>query len=187
MKPSKFPLMIWLGALPFFVAHIWLSARGLPPKVATHFNAAGQPDGWMTRETHTISFIILGLGMSTFIVGCATEFVGFPKRASASPIRRNGKSRLTVTSRSTISSTIASGLAPSLWHFWRRSITSSSQPMHPKQARWPHEAFRSAQGFSSPESFSGYSSWCGFLCSRETAEQAKPKQAHGSTKSSPTN
>jgi hypothetical protein len=85
MTPSKFPLITWLGALPFFVVHIWLSARGLPPKVATHFNAAGQPDGWMTRETHTISFIILGLGMSTFIVGLCYGIRWFPKARLSIP------------------------------------------------------------------------------------------------------
>lgn len=85
MKPSKFPLFVWLGALPFFCAHIWLSARGLPAKVATHFNAAGQPDGWMARETHIISFILLGLGMSCFIVGLCYGIRWFPKARLSIP------------------------------------------------------------------------------------------------------
>ncbi len=85
MKPSKFPLFIWLGALPFFVAHIWLSSRELPAKVATHFNAAGQADGWMSRDTHIVSFIFLGLGMSTFIVGLCYGIRWFPKARLSIP------------------------------------------------------------------------------------------------------
>ncbi len=68
MKSSKFPLYVWLGALPFFVANIWLASRSLPERIATHFNAAGQADGWMSRDSHVLSFLSLGLGMSAFIV-----------------------------------------------------------------------------------------------------------------------
>lgn len=85
MPPSKFPFYTWLAALPFFVAHIWRTAAGLPPKVATHFNAAGQPDGWMTRETHIISLIALGLGMSAFIVGLCYGIRWFPKARLSIP------------------------------------------------------------------------------------------------------
>lgn len=68
MKSSKFPLYMWLGAVPFFVANIWLATRSLPERIATHFNAAGQADGWMSRDAHVYSFLGLGLGMSAFIV-----------------------------------------------------------------------------------------------------------------------
>jgi hypothetical protein len=85
MQPSRFPLFVWLGALPFFVAHIWLTARNLPPQIATHFNAAGQADGWMSRDTHIISFIALGLGMSAFIVGLSYGIRWFPKARLSIP------------------------------------------------------------------------------------------------------
>lgn len=85
MKPSRFPLFVWLGALPFFVAHIWLTARNLPPKIATHFNAAGQADGWMSRDTHILSFIGLGLGMSAFIIGLCYGIRWFPKARLSIP------------------------------------------------------------------------------------------------------
>jgi len=69
MKPNRFPLFVWLIALPIFSANIWLAARNLPERIATHFNAAGQPDAWMSRNTHIFSFVALGLGMSAFIIG----------------------------------------------------------------------------------------------------------------------
>ncbi|CAM3095249.1 DUF1648 domain-containing protein [Rariglobus hedericola] len=78
MKSSKFPFYIWLGALPFFVANIWLGTRNLPDRIATHFNAAGEADGWMSRDAHLVSFIALGLGMSAFIIGLCFAIRWFP-------------------------------------------------------------------------------------------------------------
>jgi uncharacterized membrane protein len=78
MKPSKFPLYVWLGALPFFVANIWLGTRNLPDLIATHFDAAGQADGWISRDAHRMSFIVLGLGMSAFIIGLCFAIRWFP-------------------------------------------------------------------------------------------------------------
>ena len=78
MKFSRFPLYVWLGALPFFVANIWLAARALPERIATHFNAAGQADGWMSRDAHIFSFLALGLGMSAFITGLCFAIRWFP-------------------------------------------------------------------------------------------------------------
>lgn len=69
MKPNRFPLFVWLIALPVFSANIWLAARNLPERIATHFDAAGQPDAWMSRDAHILSFVALGLGMSAFIIG----------------------------------------------------------------------------------------------------------------------
>lgn len=78
MKSSKFPLYVWLGALPFFVANIWLAAGRLPERIATHFNATGQADGWMSRDAHILSFIALGLGMSAFIIALCFAIRWFP-------------------------------------------------------------------------------------------------------------
>jgi hypothetical protein len=85
MKPSRFPLYVWLGALPFFTAHIWLTSRELPARVATHFNAAGEPDAWMTRDNHVASLIALGLGMSAFIIGLCYAMRWFPNARLSVP------------------------------------------------------------------------------------------------------
>lgn len=65
-------------ALPFTVLGLsWLGLAGLvlgtagqfPAKVATHFNAAGMPNGWMTRSQHITGMLVVGVGLSLFIVG----------------------------------------------------------------------------------------------------------------------
>lgn len=46
---SRFPLYVWIGAVIFFVANIWLTARQLPQ-----------------TSTHVYSFLGMGLAMSAF-------------------------------------------------------------------------------------------------------------------------
>src|ERR671924_95588 len=41
--------MLWL-ALPLNLLQHWLGWDRLPLRMATHFDAAGHPNGWMTRE-----------------------------------------------------------------------------------------------------------------------------------------
>ena len=50
--------MLWL-ALPVTALRYWMVWDQLPASVATHFNAAGQPNGWMTRETSLIFALVL--------------------------------------------------------------------------------------------------------------------------------
>lgn len=78
MQSSRFPLHVWLGAVVFFVLNLWLSTRGLPEKIATHFNAAGQPDGWMSRSAHLGGFLAMGLGMSAFVILLCYAIRWFP-------------------------------------------------------------------------------------------------------------
>jgi len=65
-------------ALPFSVLGLsWLGLAALvlgtasrfPDKVATHFNAGGIPNGWMTRSQHVTGMLVMGIGLSLFIVG----------------------------------------------------------------------------------------------------------------------
>ncbi len=57
------PLQIGLLVLLYvcFGASLFLSASMLPDRVATHFDASGQPNGWMSRSTHLIFIILFGL------------------------------------------------------------------------------------------------------------------------------
>ncbi len=43
--------------------------RAIARGVATHFNLAGQPDGWMTRTSYLAFTAVLGLVVPTFLVG----------------------------------------------------------------------------------------------------------------------
>ena len=50
--------MLWL-ALPLTAVQYWSVWDQLPSRMATHFGAAGQPNGWMTRETSLIFAMVV--------------------------------------------------------------------------------------------------------------------------------
>ena len=50
--------MLWL-ALPLTALQYWSVWDQLPARMATHFGAAGQPNGWMTRETSLIFALVV--------------------------------------------------------------------------------------------------------------------------------
>lgn len=55
-----------------FAAYVLTSSKSLPPRVATHFNAAGRPDGWMSRSQH-VTWALAGGAVVPLIV-VATMF-----------------------------------------------------------------------------------------------------------------
>jgi hypothetical protein len=55
--------LLWL-VLPLTAIRYWMAWAHLPPLVATHFDEAGHPNGWMTRETS----LIFGLGITLFLL-----------------------------------------------------------------------------------------------------------------------
>ena len=50
--------MLWL-ALPLTAVQYWWVWDQLPSRMATHFGATGQPNGWMTRETSLIFAMVV--------------------------------------------------------------------------------------------------------------------------------
>ena len=77
-------------AYVIFIGH---SAQWLPPRVATHFGASGQPNGWMSREFYLHYIIIFGVAIAAIIggVGLAAAIVQ-PSLSSCvvgSPTARN--------------------------------------------------------------------------------------------------
>jgi Protein of unknown function (DUF1648) len=50
--------LLWL-ALPLTAFQFWRVWNELPARMASHFGAAGQPNGWMSRETLAIFFLVL--------------------------------------------------------------------------------------------------------------------------------
>jgi len=58
--------LLWL-VLPLTGLQYWLVWDQLPASMATHFGAAGQPNGWMSRETSLIfTMVLLVFLLSTF-------------------------------------------------------------------------------------------------------------------------
>lgn len=56
--------VLWLA----FAAYVCLTAPQLPERVATHFGAGGEADGWMTRSGHVRFTLLLGAALPAFIV-----------------------------------------------------------------------------------------------------------------------
>ncbi len=50
--------LLWM-ALPLTVLQFWTVWNQLPARMASHFGAAGQPNGWMSREALAIFFLVL--------------------------------------------------------------------------------------------------------------------------------
>jgi hypothetical protein len=58
--------LLWL-ALPLTAFQFWTVWNQLPSRMASHFGAVGQPNGWMTRETLVIfSLVLLTFLLATF-------------------------------------------------------------------------------------------------------------------------
>jgi uncharacterized membrane protein len=58
--------LLWL-ALPLTAFQFWTVWNELPSRMASHFGAAGQPNGWMARETLVIfSLVLLTFLLATF-------------------------------------------------------------------------------------------------------------------------
>jgi len=59
--------IFWLS-LPAMALRFWLVWNQLPAHIATHFNAAGQPNGWMSRE----GSLYFALGLMGFFAAIGT-------------------------------------------------------------------------------------------------------------------
>jgi hypothetical protein len=70
--------MLWL-ALPLTGLQYWLVWDQLPVSLATHFDAAGRPNGWMTRQTA----LLFPLGMTLFLLIIFTAVLGRVRKSEA--------------------------------------------------------------------------------------------------------
>ena len=70
-RARRVPLIALLVAWVAMVAQILATAPLLPARVATHFDLAGKPNGWMTRSTHVSATIAFGFLVPGFILGIA--------------------------------------------------------------------------------------------------------------------
>ncbi len=63
-RPFQFAVaLLWL-TLPLVAIQYWRVWEQLPERMATHFNAAGQPNGWMSREVSAE----FGVGIMAFLL-----------------------------------------------------------------------------------------------------------------------
>jgi uncharacterized membrane protein len=69
MKIPKLPILVWALGVAAMVASVVALAPGLPDRVANHFGPGGVANGWTSRSSYTASFIIFGVGFSSFVIG----------------------------------------------------------------------------------------------------------------------
>ena len=68
-RATLVPLLVLICLGAGYVIWIAHSASQLPERVATHFDAAGKPNGWMRREAYLHFIAVLGLALSFGIAG----------------------------------------------------------------------------------------------------------------------
>ena len=67
MSRRVLPVLLGIAATVFVVTHfMWLAE--MPERIASHFNAAGKPNGWMTRREHGTFMLLFGLGEPAFVL-----------------------------------------------------------------------------------------------------------------------
>ena len=91
------PLVILVVLYGFYIGYIRHSIPSMPDPVASHFDAAGRPNGWMSRSSFVTSMAIFGLVFPLFVVGLSfvarflpDSLQNIPRRAYwLAPERRN--------------------------------------------------------------------------------------------------
>ena len=77
MNRRLLPVLLVIAAAVFVITHfVWLAQ--MPERVASHFNAAGKPNGWMTRSAHGTFMLLFGLGEPAFVILLCWSFRFFP-------------------------------------------------------------------------------------------------------------
>lgn len=67
MKRFMMWFLLAVAVLVFAATHmVWLA--DLPERLATHFNASGKANGWMSRRSHGIFMLMFGLGVPGFVL-----------------------------------------------------------------------------------------------------------------------
>jgi uncharacterized membrane protein len=69
--------LLWIA----FAGYVWITAGQLPERVATHFGANGQANGWMTRGGHVQFTLLMGAALPAFVMGLFALMSRFPGQA----------------------------------------------------------------------------------------------------------
>jgi serine/threonine-protein kinase len=78
MPRNTVPLAILAFTLVVVLAAMFITSQQLPARVASHFNAAGVPDGWTTRSAYMWSMIGMTLGLPAFLLALFGITRNFP-------------------------------------------------------------------------------------------------------------
>lgn len=65
---SRLPWIVFLMIAAGLACYVWQTGGGLPDRVATHFDAHGVPNGWMTRAGFIRFTIGFGLGLPLILI-----------------------------------------------------------------------------------------------------------------------
>jgi len=68
MKTRSLWMLLGL-TVAIFIAATVAESSALPAKVATHFDAAGRPNAWMSRAAHLQWSVMTGLAIPLFVIG----------------------------------------------------------------------------------------------------------------------
>lgn len=68
MSPLRLPALLLGISVLFMAISLVVSYALLPLNVASHFNAAGQPDAWTSRAAHVLVMALVGLGLPLLLL-----------------------------------------------------------------------------------------------------------------------
>lgn len=78
IRPIVAPLLVLFAFESAGAAILFWGARVLPENIASHFDAQGKPDGWMTRTRYLQSMAALGLVTPLFLLGIGLAIRSVP-------------------------------------------------------------------------------------------------------------
>jgi uncharacterized membrane protein len=107
----------------------------LPERMASHFDANGTPNGWMSRSSFTWSMIAIGLGIPAFVIGMMysirffpAKFLNVPNRTYWQDPKNHGKACDFL-----FASSWWFGIAFLIWHvFFSRMVAEANQVSPPR-------------------------------------------------------
>src|ERR1051325_9785585 len=82
MKTFPTPAALFATLYACLLGYLAWSANDMPQRAPTHFDVAGEPDGWMNRSTYLLFTAVFGLVFPLVIVGICYA----PRRLPASLI-----------------------------------------------------------------------------------------------------
>ncbi len=69
MNLRTLPVLLFAFLYVCFLISLFVSVNQLPEQVATHFNFAGEPNGWMSRQAHLWFMGVTGLLLPLLMIG----------------------------------------------------------------------------------------------------------------------
>ena len=95
MSNTRLPAILFALVAVGFVSDLALIWPSLPPRVATHFDMGGYPNGWSTREQPLSMTAFLTIGFGSLIVGArlikwvSLDSLNLPNRGYCRPLLLN--------------------------------------------------------------------------------------------------